>query len=140
MQQPGVVVWTGPLPQKKVRAAMDVPQVVVVDGRRDHRTAGVRRRGARTQAHIPTVREAEARSAVYVGTAVLFDVTVLLFGGTEMRTVYCAGHLTEKALSVDYLFVFLMIMCSFKVPRAVPGRRAGMTPCTGPRGVAGGLR
>ncbi len=92
------------------------------------------------KAHIPNVREAEAWSAVFVGIAVLFDVRMLLFGGTEVRTVYCAGHLTEKALSVGYLFVLLVIMCSFKVPRAVPGRRAGMTPCTGPRAVAGGLR
>ncbi|BAS07603.1 uncharacterized membrane protein Mb2742 [Arthrobacter sp. Hiyo4] len=41
---------------------------------------------------------------------------MLLFGGTTMGTEYFAGYITEKALSVDNLFVFLIIMASFKVP------------------------
>jgi tellurite resistance protein TerC len=53
-----------------------------------------------------------------VGIAVLFGLGVLLFGGTTMGTEYFAGYVTEKALSVDNLFVFLIIMASFKVPRA----------------------
>ena len=43
---------------------------------------------------------------------------VLVFGGTDMGTEYFAGYVTEKALSVDNLFVFLIIMASFRVPRA----------------------
>ena len=43
---------------------------------------------------------------------------MLVFGGTTMGTEYFAGYVTEKALSVDNLFVFLIIMTSFAVPRA----------------------
>lgn len=70
------------------------------------------------RAHIPTLREAALWSTVYVGIAVLFGIGVLLFGGTTMGTEYFAGYVTEKALSVDNLFVFLVLMSSFKVPRA----------------------
>jgi tellurite resistance protein TerC len=70
------------------------------------------------KAHVPTLREAAIWSSVYVGIAVLFGVGVWVFGGTAMGTEYFAGYVTEKALSVDNLFVFLIIMTSFKVPRA----------------------
>jgi tellurite resistance protein TerC len=70
------------------------------------------------KAHVPTIREAAFWSAIYVGIAVLFGVGVLLFGGVTMGSEYFAGYVTEKALSVDNLFVFLVIMASFKVPRA----------------------
>jgi tellurite resistance protein TerC len=70
------------------------------------------------KAHIPTLREASIWSALYVGIAVLFGVGVWVFGGSTMGTEYFAGYVTEKALSVDNLFVFLIIMTSFKVPRA----------------------
>jgi tellurite resistance protein TerC len=70
------------------------------------------------KAHIPTLREAGLWSAVYVGIAVLFGVGVLVFGGSEVGAEYFAGYVTEKALSVDNLFVFLIIMSSFRVPRA----------------------
>ena len=53
-----------------------------------------------------------------MGIALLIGLGVLLFGGTTMGTEYFAGYVTEKALSVDNLFVFLIIMASFKVPRA----------------------
>jgi tellurite resistance protein TerC len=53
-----------------------------------------------------------------VGIAVVFGLGVLIFGGGTLGTEYFAGYITEKALSVDNLFVFLIIMASFKVPRA----------------------
>ena len=70
------------------------------------------------KAHTPTLREAATWSALYVGIALLFGVGVLVFGGTEAGSEYFAGYVTEKALSVDNLFVFLIIMTSFRVPRA----------------------
>ncbi|WP_181781280.1 TerC family protein [Pseudonocardia pini] len=70
------------------------------------------------KAHIPTLREAGLWSALYVGIALLFGVGVWVFGGSTMGTEYFAGYVTEKALSVDNLFVFLIIMSSFSVPRA----------------------
>jgi tellurite resistance protein TerC len=68
-------------------------------------------------AHVPTLREAAIWSSIYVGLALLFGVVVLIFGGATMGSEYFAGYVTEKALSVDNLFVFLIIMSSFRVPR-----------------------
>ncbi|MFC8302415.1 TerC family protein [Specibacter sp. NPDC057265] len=69
------------------------------------------------KAHIPTLKEAAIWSSIYVGLAVIFGVVVLALGGGTMGSEYFAGYITEKALSVDNLFVFLVIMASFKVPR-----------------------
>jgi tellurite resistance protein TerC len=69
------------------------------------------------KAHIPSLGEAARWSALYVGIAVAFGVLVLVFGGVDMGSEYFAGYVTEKALSVDNLFVFLAIMASFRVPR-----------------------
>lgn len=69
------------------------------------------------KAHTPTLSEAARWSALYVGIAVVFGVLVLIFGGGHMGSEYFAGYITEKALSVDNLFVFLIIMSSFRVPR-----------------------
>ena len=69
------------------------------------------------KAHVPTLKEAAVWSALYVGFAVLFGVFVFIFGGAQWGSEYFAGYITEKALSVDNLFVFLIIMASFKVPR-----------------------
>ena len=70
------------------------------------------------KAHTPSLSEAARWSAVYVGIALLFGVGVLVVGGGEAGGEYFAGYITEKALSVDNLFVFLIIMTSFRVPRA----------------------
>jgi len=70
------------------------------------------------KAHVPTLREAATWSALYIGIALAFGVGVMVIGGTTMGTEYFAGYVTEKALSVDNLFVFLIIMTSFAVPRA----------------------
>ncbi|USQ79993.1 TerC family protein [Ornithinimicrobium faecis] len=70
------------------------------------------------KAHIPTLRESAIWSAAYVGIALLFGVGVWVFAGSDPGTEYFAGYVTEKALSVDNLFVFLIIMGSFAVPRA----------------------
>ncbi|MDR8018580.1 TerC family protein [Nesterenkonia aerolata] len=69
------------------------------------------------KAHVPTIREAAIWSAVYVGIALLFGLMFFAVGDTAHAVEYYAGYLTEKALSVDNLFVFLVIMASFQVPR-----------------------
>ena len=69
------------------------------------------------KAHIPTLKEAAVWSAIYVSLAIIFGILVLVFGGPVAGTEYFAGYITEKALSVDNLFVFLIIMASFRVPR-----------------------
>jgi tellurite resistance protein TerC len=69
------------------------------------------------KAHVPTLKEAAIWSSIYVGIAILFGILVLVFGGGAMGSEYFAGYITEKALSVDNLFVFLIIIASFRVPR-----------------------
>lgn len=69
------------------------------------------------ETHVPTLREAAFWSAIYIGIAVLFGVCVLVLGNPEMAVEYFAGYLSNEALSVDNLFVFLIIISSFGVPR-----------------------
>lgn len=69
------------------------------------------------KAHSPSLREAAVWSAVYIGIAIAFGIVVMIVGGTEMGSEYFAGYITEKALSIDNLFVFLLIISSFAVPR-----------------------
>ncbi|MEU4206392.1 TerC family protein [Rothia terrae] len=67
--------------------------------------------------HEPTIKEAAIWSAIYVGIALLFGLVILWWDGGQFAAEYYGGYITEKALSVDNLFVFLIIMASFKVPR-----------------------
>jgi tellurite resistance protein TerC len=70
------------------------------------------------RAHVPSIGEAARWTAIYMSIAVLFGLGVTVFGGGDMGTQYFAGYVTEEALSVDNLFVFLLLLGSFKVPRA----------------------
>jgi len=67
--------------------------------------------------HEPTIKESAIWSGVYIGIAILFGVGVGVFSNWTYGGEYFAGWITEKALSVDNLFVFLIIMTSFAVPR-----------------------
>lgn len=69
--------------------------------------------------HEPTTREAAGYLALYIGLAVAFGIWVWQFHGGEYGVEYFAGWLTEYSLSVDNLFIFLIIMASFKVPRVL---------------------
>ncbi len=67
--------------------------------------------------HEPTFRESAWWSAGYIGLALLFGVVVGVVWGWGVGGEYFAGYVTEKSLSVDNLFVFLIIMTRFAVPR-----------------------
>ena len=67
--------------------------------------------------HEPTFRESAIWSAVYIAMAIVFGVVFLVVVGPAHGGEFFAGYITEKSLSVDNLFVFLMIMTSFRVPR-----------------------
>jgi len=69
--------------------------------------------------HAPTLRESTVWSAVYVGIAILFGLLIFWFYGAEYGGEYFAGYITEKSLSIDNLFVFVLIMAGFGVPRAL---------------------
>ncbi len=71
--------------------------------------------------HVPTLREAATWSAIYLGIAILFGIGVVIFSSPGMGPTagieYFACYLSNEALSVDNLFVFLVIISSFGVPR-----------------------
>lgn len=67
--------------------------------------------------HEPTFRESAIWSSVYIGLAVVFGFVVWWIWGGQFAGEYFAGYVTEKALSVDNLFVFTVIMGTFAVPR-----------------------
>ncbi|GLY69885.1 TerC/Alx family metal homeostasis membrane protein [Amycolatopsis taiwanensis] len=71
---------------------------------------GTRRR------HAVTVVEASCWLGLYVGLAVLFGLGIWLFAGGTYAGEFFGGYITEYSLSVDNLFVFVIIMTSFKVP------------------------
>ncbi|MDD7964839.1 TerC family protein [Actinomycetospora lemnae] len=67
--------------------------------------------------HEVGVREAARWVGVYVGLAALFAVGLYLVAGQDPATAFVAGYVTEYSLSVDNLFVFLLIMSAFAVPK-----------------------
>ena len=67
--------------------------------------------------HAPSLRESAIWSAAYVGIAIVFGLLVLVVSGADFAGQYFAGYVTEKSLSVDNLFVFVLIMAAFGVPR-----------------------
>ncbi len=67
--------------------------------------------------HAPTLRESGFWSAVFIGIAIAFGLIVFAIWGPTYGGEYFAGYITEKALSVDNLFVFVILMATFAVPR-----------------------
>ncbi|MDQ3985726.1 MAG: TerC family protein, partial [Actinomycetota bacterium] len=64
----------------------------------------------------PSVRQSAAWVAVWIGLAVAFGVTVLFWKGGTTGGEYFAGYLIEYSLSVDNMFVFIVIFSYFNVP------------------------
>ena len=67
--------------------------------------------------HVPSMREASLWVAFYVGLALIFALLMLVLGDAEHAGQFLAGWLTENSLSIDNLFVFVIIMARFSVPR-----------------------
>ena len=67
--------------------------------------------------HVPSTAECLRYLALYIGLAVLFGLGVWAVSGARYAGEFYAGWLTEYSLSVDNLFVFLLIMAKFGVPR-----------------------
>ncbi len=67
--------------------------------------------------HEPSRRECLTALAAYIGLAILFGIWVWNFHGAQFGLEFYAGWLTEYSLSIDNLFIFVIIMASFKVPK-----------------------
>lgn len=67
------------------------------------------------EAHEVSLREALIWSAVWIGISILFGIGVYTFMGSEAGLAFFAGYLIEKSLSVDNIFVFLMIFSYFGI-------------------------
>ena len=66
---------------------------------------------------VPSLKESGAWVAFYVALALAFAVLLLVVDGADHATEFVAGWLTEYSLSIDNLFVFIVIMGGFAVPR-----------------------
>lgn len=66
--------------------------------------------------HEVKFKEAMWSSIFYVGVAIAFGVFIYLWQGSQYGTEYFAAYLVEKSLSVDNLFVFIIILTQFSVP------------------------
>ena len=66
--------------------------------------------------HRVGFREATAWSVFYIAVALAFGAWMWVVHGSEYGTEYLAGYIVEKSLSVDNLFVFVIIMTTFAVP------------------------
>jgi tellurite resistance protein TerC len=96
MQVPAVVWWV----TIGVLTLFLVADVIVV-GRRPH---------------VPSMRECTRYLVFYVSLAIVFGLLVWRFWGGQYAGEFFAGWLTEYSLSIDNLFVFLLIMSKFRVP------------------------
>nr|WP_090278650.1 TerC family protein [Mycolicibacterium komanii]CRL74143.1 TerC family integral membrane protein [Mycolicibacterium komanii] len=67
--------------------------------------------------HEPSKRETGIALTIYVSLAIIFGLWTWFFHGSQYGVEFFAGWLTEYSLSVDNLFVFIIIMASFNVPR-----------------------
>jgi tellurite resistance protein TerC len=67
--------------------------------------------------HEPSMREAGTAIGIYVGLAIIFGLAIWAISGPQYSAEFFAGWLTEYSLSIDNLFIFLIIMSSLKVPR-----------------------
>lgn len=72
--------------------------------------------------HQVTVREATIWSIVWISLALLFNGAIYYFQGTDQALAFFAGYLLEYSLSVDNIFVFVLLFSYFAVPAAYQHR------------------
>lgn len=79
--------------------------------------------GLAQRATRPVTRtEAAVWSMVWIGLALVFNAGIYYTSGSELALEFLAGYLIEKSLSVDNIFVFLLIFSYFSVPLAYQRR------------------
>lgn len=67
--------------------------------------------------HIPSMKEATAWVTFYIALALIFGGLMFVFAGGEYAGQFIAGWATEYSLSIDNLFVFVLLLAQFKVPK-----------------------
>jgi len=73
--------------------------------------------------HAVGLREAAGWSVFYIAVALLFGLAFSLIAGWSLGAQYFAGYIVERSLSIDNLFVFVIIMSTFAVPAAQQPRQ-----------------
>lgn len=68
------------------------------------------------KSHEVKIKEALMWSGVWIALALIFNYGLYLWRGSEVALEFLTGYLIEKSLSVDNIFVFIMIFAYFKVP------------------------
>lgn len=68
------------------------------------------------KAHVIKIKEALLWSAVWIALALIFNVGIYFWRGSETALQFLTGYLIEKSLSVDNIFVFLLIFSYFGMP------------------------
>ena len=71
----------------------------------------------RRNPHEPTMKECLRALSFYVGAAIMFGLAIWYFYGSRYGGEFFAGWITEYSLSIDNLFIFIIIMGKFAVPR-----------------------
>lgn len=70
------------------------------------------------RAHVVSLREATAWSIAWITLALVFNLGLYLWRGSETALAFFTGYLVEKSLSIDNIFVFVLIFSAFAVPAA----------------------
>ena len=72
---------------------------------------------AKRNPHVVTMKEASSWVAFYVSAALIFGAGMWFFRGADAGQEFIAGWITEYSLSIDNLFVFVIILSAFSVPK-----------------------
>ncbi len=72
--------------------------------------------------HAVSVKEAAIWSAVWIGLALAFNGLIWYLDGSEIALSFLTGYIIEKSLSIDNIFVFVLIFAYFQVPAAYQHR------------------
>ena len=74
------------------------------------------------QAHTVSIKEASLWSIAWITLAMIFNAGLYFFSGPEPALQFFTGYLIEKSLSVDNIFVFVLLFAAFNVPAAYQHR------------------
>ncbi len=72
--------------------------------------------------HVVSIKEAAIWSVVWISLSLIFNVIIYYWLGSQLALEYLTGYVIEKSLSVDNIFVFVLIFAYFKVPAAYQHR------------------